>query len=213
MDQPLPHLLLPRVKALPPVRGLDRETWRRIRAISLAPSSGEGRPSKDSSFQLCWSETHLHVAFDCRESHLRCTYTRRDDPLYDEDVVELFLAPDPGDPCRYFELEFNALGTIFDAKVVHPTADGSGRPRVDAAWDCDGLEVVARIVENRWQVEASIPFAGLGVAPPSPGDRWRGNAYRIDYGPPDAYCAWSPTRTKRPNFHVPERFGILEFGR
>ena len=213
MDHPNPHLIVPRVPGFAIGRDFDRAPWRRIRAVPLAPSSGEGKASKDSTVRLCWSETHLHAAFDCREAHLRCTYTRRDDPLYNEDVVELFLAPDVGEPCRYFELEFNALGTNFDATVLHPTPDGSARPKVDATWDCDGLEVVARIRERRWQVEAAIPFAGLGVPVPSPGDRWRGNAYRIDYGPPDAYLAWSPTRTPRPNFHVPSRFGTLEFGR
>ncbi len=209
---PLPIVRCRKVKPFPIGTGLNIAAWRKSHAIPLVPSSGKSESHPPASFRVCWTDTHLCAAFRVTEENLRCTYTRRDDPLYDEDVVELFIAPDPENPCRYFELEFNARGTIFDAKVVHPTADGSGRPMVDKSWDCPGLAVKARTGTKFWEVEIEIPFAGLEIPVPTPGTRWRFNAYRIDYGPPDHYLAWSPTRTPRPNFHVPDRFGVLEFG-
>lgn len=212
MENLIPRIALPHVAQFPVGAGLDAGTWRRIRPVSLAPWNGSGRADGASRTWLCWSDTHLHAAWRCAGPPPRCTFRHRDDPLYTEDVVELFVAPDPADPCRYFEFEFNAFATIFDAKVAHPTADGSGRPAVDPSWNCSGLECSARILDGSWEVEIALPFAGLGVAPPAPGTRWRGNCYRIEYGPPDTYLAWSPTRTQRPNFHVPDRFGILEFG-
>lgn len=206
-----PVLRCPKVKPFPLGRGLNTSAWRSTPAIPLSPSSGKQEPHLPASFRVCWTDTHLLAAFRCTEENLRCTHTRRDDPLYDEDVVELFLAPDPSDPCRYFELEFSPRAVIFDATVVNPTADGSGRPQVDKTWNCPGLDVKARIGKKFWEVEVAVPFAGLGVPIPKPGDTWRVNAYRIDYGPPDFYLAWSPTRTPRPNYHVPNRFGTLVF--
>ena len=208
---PLPTYRCRHAKPFAIGRGLNTSAWRNAPAVALRPSSGKPESHKPASVRLCWTPTHLCAAFRVTEENLRCTYTRRDDPLYEEDVVELFLAPDPTNPCRYFELEFNAKGTIFDAKVVHPTADGSGRPQVDTAWDCAGLDVRPRSLANIWEVEIAIPFAGLGVPTPTEGTHWRFNAYRIDYGPPDYYLALSPTRTTRPNFHVPDRFATLEF--
>ncbi|MFM7322059.1 MAG: carbohydrate-binding family 9-like protein [Armatimonadota bacterium] len=213
MDHPLPKWTLPHVADFAIGTGIDAGPWRRVRPVSLAPSDGSGRANGDSRAWLCWSDTHLYAAWRCAGPSPRCTFRQRDEPLYTEDVVELFVAPNPADPCRYFELEFNALATIFDAKVVHPTADGSGRPAVDATWNAPGLECFARTFDGHWEVEIAVPFAALGAPVPTPGSQWRGNAYRIEYGPPDRYLAWSPTRTKTPNFHVPARFGNLEFGR
>ena len=42
MDHPNPHLVVPRVPGFAIGRDFDREPWRRIRAVSLAPYSGEG---------------------------------------------------------------------------------------------------------------------------------------------------------------------------
>ena len=48
--------------------------------------------------------------------------------------------------------------------------------------------------------------------PPRDGDEWRVNLYRIDTdGENVEFQAWSPTGTAKPQFHVPERFGVLQF--
>ncbi len=194
--------------------GLGHGPWPRLARLVLRDTTGRQTAHTSPGFvQTCWTTTHLCAAFSCPGKAPKCTYTHRDDPLYDEDVVELFIAPDASEPRNYFELEFNAHGTIFDAVVVHPDLAGNGRPAVATEWTCDGLKVDARIHSGRWEVEIAIPFSGLGMPPPHIGDTWRFNAYRIDYGPPDHYLAWSPTLRPEPSFHVPGRFGILEFGK
>jgi hypothetical protein len=56
--------------------------------------------------------------------------------------------------------------------------------------------------------------SGGEPAPPAspPPRRWRANFYRIERprgGRPELSC-WSPTFTDPPDFHRPERFGVLE---
>ena len=42
-----------------------------------------------------------------------------------------------------------------------------------------------------------------------PGARLPFALYRMEGKSPRLYLAWSPTKTPKPNFHVPEAFGTL----
>ncbi|HYX21651.1 MAG TPA: carbohydrate-binding family 9-like protein [Thermoanaerobaculia bacterium] len=147
----------------------------------------------------------LCVRFDGRDDGVVATLTGRDAPLWREDVFEIFLSPE--DPARtYFEFEVNPLGTLFDARVESPNLRREGM-RVATEWDCDGFSARATVRPGRWSATVRIPLAPLcGGAPPP---RWRTNFCRIDRGPRDEYSAWSPALSDPPDFHVPERFGIL----
>ena len=53
-------------------------------------------------------------------------------------------------------------------------------------------------------------YARIPLAPMADGEKgWRANFYRIDRGDPDEYSAWSPTGADPPDFHRPDRFGLL----
>src|SRR5437588_11271359 len=75
----------------------------------------------------------VNVLFHEDDDGIVATHLRHDAPLYEEDVVEVFLAP--ADPAHYFELEVNPLGTTFDAAIESPNGTPA-RMRVDLAWDC-----------------------------------------------------------------------------
>jgi alpha-galactosidase len=64
-----------------------------------------------------------------------------------------------------------------------------------------------------WDAELAIPMRAL-TANFDPGAVWRVNFFRVE-GPqePRFYSAWRATKTPAPNFHVPEAFGKLRFGR
>jgi hypothetical protein len=53
-----------------------------------------------------------------------------------------------------------------------------------------------------------IPLRALAETSPKTGTQWRLNLFRGDVANA-AYLAWNPTLTG--TFHVPERFGVLEF--
>lgn len=61
-----------------------------------------------------------------------------------------------------------------------------------------------------WTAVMRIPLASLSAKKPESDTRWRLNLYRCDR-PQGAFLAWNPTL--QGSFHIPERFGILEFGR
>jgi Carbohydrate-binding family 9 len=153
----------------------------------------------------------LCVRFDARDdgTGVVATHRERDAPLWEEDVCEVFLAPEEDSPRRYFEFEVNPLGTLFDARVDSPELARASM-RVDTSWDCPGLSARVTVRPGRWSAALTIPLAALCDGPiPA---IWRANFYRIDRGAseqPDEFSAWSPTLADPADFHVPERFGIL----
>ena len=151
-------------------------------------------------------EETLCVRFDGRDAGVVATYTERDDPLWKEDVFEVFLAPTAQPPAEYFEFEVNPLGALFDARIESPLKRRESM-RVLTEWDCPGFAARVTRGEARWSASLRIPLAPL-AAGPTPAS-WRANFYRIDRGPPDEHSAWSPTLADPAEFHLPERFGIL----
>jgi Carbohydrate-binding family 9 len=205
MDAPIPHCRVPRMVS----------SWRWDDIPSLPPftlADGSGPALQQTRARLCWDDAALHLRFDCEDRDAWGTYRRRDDPIYEEEAVEVFLAPGEEDPARYFEFEVSPLGVLFDARIHNPTslrADLVGDP----AWDCPGLrwEAGGGTERQDWWAVLSIPWAGLAADEPIP-RIWRANFYRIERprdGAPE-FSGWSPTLTSPPDFHKPARFGVLE---
>ena len=199
---------------------LDEAAWLAAEpASAFMLSAGSGPPRLPTEARLCWDETHLYVAFSCRDTDIWGTYTQRDEPLFDEEVVEIFLCP-TGNLQHYYEFEVNPRGTVFDAKVFNPELDRRTM-LVDREWDAAGLRTAVRVAgtlgqrddhDLGWIAELAIPFADLGLpSPPTPNEQWRMNLYRIERGEVEEFSAWSPTLKSPPDFHVPSRFGTLVF--
>ena len=163
-----------------------------------------------------WYDAHsVSFLFSCADDHIRATYHRHDEPLYEQDVVEVFLAPDG--LVRYYEIEVSPNGTTFDAAIDSP--DGvRATMRADRGWTCDGMfAAVRKVIESSGVMSIDtlirIPFAALGRTTPADGETWRGNFFRIDRHPEvgDEYSAWQPTMKMPADFHVTAVFGMLRF--
>lgn len=180
-----------------------------LRPFLLA--DGRGTPRWPTQVALAWDETHLHVHFDCADDDAWGTFTARDAPLWQQEVVELFLAAGEETPEKYFEFEVSPAGVLFDARVANPHGDRIGMT-VDVAWNCPGIEwrTAPSGRGADWRAELAIPWHGLDLA--APPAALRGNFYRIERprgGEPEFSC-WSPTLTSPADFHRPGRFGFLE---
>jgi hypothetical protein len=81
----------------------------------------------------------------------------------------------------------------------------------DFRWKCAGLRSHTLIVPGVLTEELEIPFAEVAQELHKPVTQWRENFCRIDRpeGQPRELSAWSPTGLAQ--FHVPQRFGFLEF--
>ncbi len=184
-----------------------------------------GPPRYSTKFRAMWNESGLYIRFDATDSDPWHVYTQRDDPLWEEEVVEIFL-----DPSRtgtnYAEVEINPGGAVCDVRMLA----GEPKKEIDLDWNLEGLTHRVHLNHGSsgqilgWTAIALLPWAGFETLqpvrevalPPRTGDRWRFNAFRIERpGGKDApngnviFAAWSPPPGR--SFHVPAVFRDLEF--
>lgn len=184
-------------------------------SVSLIDSSNGSLPRLETTVHCFYNEHSLNILFVGEDDLVRASYREHDDPLYEEDVLEIFLAPQT--LTTYCEIEVNPLGAIFDARVSSP--DGTRNTMsVDRGWTCQELHAFQRrdhiLSESTWKFSTlvSLPFSSLAAGQPAPGDRWRANFFRIDRHPSgDEFTAWQATGRKPADFHVPAAFGYLLF--
>ena len=197
------------------------DPWQRPPDAAPAPlvrSSDGSRLRLATSVALYYDAARLYVLFEGEDDHVVSTHTENDAPLYEEDVVEAFIAP--GKKEFYLELEVSPAGVVFDAAIDSPQGVRDTM-KVDLAWECRDLFVAVRYERIRRDEGAdaagfstilAIPFTSLSVAPPTPGDSWTANFFRIDrHSRGDEFGAWSPTGRTPPDFHVTSAFGTLKF--
>jgi Carbohydrate-binding family 9 len=184
--------------------------------VRLRRATDAAPPRLATSVAAWYDDEYLTVLFSAGDDHVHATLTEHDAPLYEEDVVEIFVAP--AELTRYFELEVSPRGTLFDARIDSPDGDRATM-HVDRDWTCDGLVAAVRIVKESdgamtIDTLVRIPFTSLGTAAPREGDTWRANFFRIDRNPRqgDEFSAWQPTMKVPADFHVPAAFGTLRFG-
>lgn len=183
--------------------------------VRLRRATDGAAPRLATSLWVYRDDAYLTAVFSAADDHVVATMYGHDDPLYDEDVVEIFLAPRT--IREYYEFEVSPAGTTLDARIESP--DGVRSTMLaDLSWDSDGLVAAVRKIiaaRNLMTIDTvvRIPFASMGTGAPEPGDEWSANFFRIDRHPSegDEYSAWRPPLKSPADFHVAAAFGRLIF--
>jgi hypothetical protein len=180
--------------------------WANCARISLRENLSGRAPRWGTEVRLGWSGDVLQGLYLCQDPNPWATKTTRDDTLWEEEVVEVFLDPF-GDALSYFEIQINPLNTVTDL-FVRRTWTGLKK---DFRWKCEGLVTACGTLAYGWVAAFQIPFESLGDCHPDRSPVWRVNFSRIERPHHEQLelSAWSPTLVK--SFHVPGRFGRLRF--
>jgi hypothetical protein len=106
------HYTAHRTPTPPTVDGrLDEAAWLAVpRSPRFRDLISGGATIHNTQAALLWDDTHLYVGYWVEEPFVTATLTERDAPIYQDNDVELFIAGKDG----YYELEINALGTIYE---------------------------------------------------------------------------------------------------
>ncbi|NWG12527.1 MAG: carbohydrate-binding family 9-like protein [Acidobacteria bacterium] len=194
---------------------LDDPAWTVAPPVGSFVNNVDGSPSSlQTEARILYDDRFLYFAFKLADSNVWSTFRGRDEHLWTEEVVEVFLRADP-ETRSYIELEVNPLGTLIDIYLVDvrkplPYATWNSA-KIDWAVQVDGT-VDGLEGDSGWTCELALPLEDVVPAPnipPKPGDRWRLSLYRVERKPERASLAWSPTM--KPDFHVPDRFGVIIF--
>ncbi len=195
------------------------------------------QPRFRTRVKMLWDDRCFYFAAELEEPHVWATLTKRDAVIYHDNDFEIFIDPD-GDTHNYYELEINALNTVWDLFLDKPYRDGA-HPLF--FWDIRGLQTAVQVqgtlnnpadTDSGWTVEMAIPWEVLKecankATPPQNGDQWRLNFSRVQWQTrvengnyvkrTDASgnvlrednWVWSPQGLVA--MHYPEMWGIVQF--
>jgi hypothetical protein len=193
---------------------LSKPSWKRAQWVEFNnDASGKSHyPEAATRVTSVWTDSYIYFAFWCRYDSLNIY--EGEDPkaerwqLWDRDVVEVFLNPQPDHVSHYFEFEVAPNNQWIDLEI-----DKTKEPFNDASWN-SGFEHATRIEAKQhvWTTEMRIPLAAMSVKEIPTGAEWRVNFFRAAGKGADhqrKFLAWSIIPEGK-TFHVPTRFGILK---
>jgi hypothetical protein len=209
---------------------LDDAVWATATSTGPFVNTMTGAPvEQKTDAKLLWDNKFLYIAFDNQDSDVWSSLTKRDDKLWTQEADELMLDAD-GDGKTYVELQVAPNGNVFDTYLpsyrkyedsLDPKkAQYSWNSKLQAKVAVDGTLNKREDKDKGWTVELAIPLEdvkGLDKdskvkLPPSVGDKWRFNMFRMDMpqGKPQQAAGWSPPMVG--DFHALDKFGDLVFG-
>ena len=194
-------------RARRPALGADRPARRAPAGLPERRPHGR-RPRLSTALRVGLRGADLCVRFDGRDDGVVATYTERDDPLWEEDVFEVFLSPE--EPARAL---LRVRGQSARHALRRRASLARSRARDDARRDGAGTARDSRArdaaTRGRWSASLRIPLA-RALRRAAAGRAGARTSTGSIAAPPDEYSAWSPTLAEPPDFHVPERFGMLD---
>lgn len=190
---------------------LDDTAWQRAQSASFVRNSDASASPLKTDARILYDDQFLYFAFRIVDENIWATMKKRDEHLWLEEVVEVFLQPDLARP-GYVELEVNPLGTMIDIFLVDVR-----KPLRYESWNSERLQWAVHVDgtvdgapgDREWTCEIALPVEDLPVPKPKAGDEMRLNLYRVEKRPAEVGLAWSPTMKN--DFHMPARFGRLVF--
>lgn len=220
---------------------LDEKSWQHAPYTDVFQDIEGARmpaPLHSTKVKMLWDDQYLYIAATLEEPHLWATFTQRESIIFHENNFEVFIDPD-ADTHHYFELQINALGTIWDLMLTRPYRNG-GLPI--NAWDVAGFKYGIQLHgtlnnpndrDTMWVIEMAFPFkilaeAAPGKRAPRHGDQWRINFSRVQWqldvvdgqykkrtdpatGRPFAEYNWVWSPQHVIDMHRPELWGFVQF--
>jgi hypothetical protein len=228
---PRPRYVARKVAKGPKLDGkLDDAVWHDAPSTGAFTNTMTGAPAdQKTEAKLLWDGKFLYVAFDNQDTDIWANLTKRDDKLWTQEADELMIDAD-GNGKTYVELQVAPNGNVFDTylpeyRKYEDSIDPKAKPyswnsKLQAKVSVDGTLNKREDKDKVWTVEMAIPLedvkgldkAGAVRIPPSVGDKWRINMFRMDMpqGKPQQASGWSPPMVG--DFHALDKFGDLVFG-
>jgi hypothetical protein len=200
----------------------DKPQWKSIQAIELNNYMGEKPAYKPAAqAKMMYDDNNIYVIFHVKERFIRCVTNSINGSVSNDSCIELFFSPDTTFPLKYFNLETNCGGTALMHYNIVPRKEVK---KLDVE-DIRKIEIahsLPQIIdpeikdEATWTLEYRLPIEVLRkyskVTQPGPGIKWKANFYKIaDKTSNPHYLTWSFVNNIKPDFHLPQFFGILRF--
>ena len=207
---------------------------------SFKDIEGDSKPAPtwNTRAKMTWNNDGLFIAAELLDPHVWAYLKKHDEVVFYDNDFEVFIDPN-NDTHQYYEIEVNAVNTIFDLFMPKPYRNGSGAMIV---YDTPGLKSAVNVqgtlnnptdIDKGWIVEMFIPFSAVTIANsaqvPKDGEFWRVDFSRVEWDVeikdgiyikkkgsdgrnlPEHNWVWSPQGVV--NMHYPERWGYVFFSK
>lgn len=206
-----------------PVIVLTKNKLRSIDCSSFGLAQNGNIANQKTSIALLFdSDNYLHIYFECFNN----MYTAfndmysHNDPLYNQEVFEIFIGEGFEDCKNYLEVEINPNNAIWIGKIHNPNNSNIGIENTPITYENSGITHEVSIENNTWKGHLTIPMGLVSaneaseyrlnffriVATKQPNEKnWIGNESTCDY------LCWSPSLSgENAAFHLPSKFGYLK---
>lgn len=165
-----PHIKIPRAEKAPQIDGkLDDQAWKDAAAFTglYLFNEKEKLTEPATTWKVMWDEEYLYFAFDCEDSDIVSPEVPRDDHVYFNDCVEIFIQPLPRTG-MYWEIVISPTGMIFDALQNKKPHQRGKVARKDA--DVEGMKIGRTVrgtpndssdIDRGYTIEVAVPFDQL----------------------------------------------------
>jgi hypothetical protein len=166
--------------------------------------------------RLLWDDTNLYVAYEAADTDITAQVQGRDEFVYRDDTVEIFLNVTPSQTVAYYCLEINVRGVVMDYVCI------AGQYYM-RRFDMEGIKVGVRTdgtlnmrgdTDRGWSLELAIPWKNFSdmAQPPRIGTVFTANLNRWDGTEPNRRLSvWADSKLDWPHPHAPANFGDLVF--
>lgn len=220
------------------IDGTDADvSWNKVAWTKLFTDiEGVKKPTYDTQVKMLWDDTYFYILAKMEEPHVWADITEHDAIIFYNNDFEVFIDPD-GDTFNYYEIEVNAINTIWDLFVSKPYRENNV---VLNDWTATGMKTAISIdgtlnnpndIDKGWMLEMAIPWSVFKKAyfeenvPKD--DFWRVNFSRVNWDHqitdgkyerkkdaddnylPEYNWVWSPQGVI--NMHEPEKWGYVYF--
>ncbi len=168
------------------------------------------------TFRIAHTEHAILLNFRVKEASVRARYGKDNESVWTDACVEFFVIP--GDDGVYYNLECNCAGTILlGAGPERNKRERAPQVVMDQVqrWSSLGRQPFEeRIGECSWEMALVIPYSVFykHQITSLDGKTIKANFYKCgDELKTPHYLSWNVINAPKPNFHLPEFFGLLRF--
>ncbi|MEI6865425.1 carbohydrate-binding family 9-like protein [Flavicella sp.] len=212
-------------------------SWNKVEWSELfIDIEGVKQPKYKTQVKMLWDDSYYYILAKLEEPHVWANLTKRDAIIFHNNDFEIFIDPD-GDSHNYYEIEINALNTVWDLFISQPYRDNNV---VLNDWNIVGLKSAVKVngtinnaedIDKGWVLEIAIPWSAFKTGyfhKNVPSDKfWRVNFSRVNWDFQlengkysrkkdkngkllhEYNWVWSPMGVV--NMHEPEKWGYVYF--
>ena len=191
------------------VKKVSKVDWNEISAVTLNHAPWLTPCAIEASAKACHDGEKLYVRMEAKESAIRATLTGPLEQVCNDSCLEFFFAP-LADDKRYFNFEWNLLGTLY----LGFGAERSTRVRQIVRDAKELFDPKPFETEKGWGIEFVVPASYIRLYMPE--FKLSGEAACNFYKCGDKteiphYLAWSDLTSEKPDYHRRWDFGTLVF--